>query len=411
MSRLRPLAGLLTANGISTTGTRISTIAVPWFVLTTTGSASRTGLTALAEMTPLVVLQALGGPLADRLGVRRVALACDVLGAVAVAAIPLAHVAGLLDFPRLLVLVALVGATRGPGEAAHHALIPSVVAAAGQPTERVTGLAGAVDRGASTLGAAIAAGLIGLLGATGALVADAGSFAVSLVLLAITTRGLGGPVPRDPAEAEATYLADLRAGWRFMSHDAVLMGIGMMVAITNLLDQAFTSVLLPVWARDSGRGVAAVGLFGTTFGAAALLGSVLAAAYATRLPRYWTYLIAFCICGLPRFLVFALPAPLAAVIAVSVIAGFASGFLNPILGAVLFERIPAPMMGRVSAMNIAMSWSLIPFGGVLGGALVVAIGGGPALAVAGVGYFAATILPALQPRWREIDRRSSGASP
>ena len=43
MSR-RPLGGLLVANAISLTGTRISMIALPWFVLTTTGSAAQTGL-------------------------------------------------------------------------------------------------------------------------------------------------------------------------------------------------------------------------------------------------------------------------------------------------------------------------------------------------------------------------------
>ena len=38
-----------------------------------------------------------------------------------------------------------------------------------------------------------------------------------------------------------------------------------------------SSVLVPVWARDSGYGVAAVGLMGAAFGAAAIIGSVAAA--------------------------------------------------------------------------------------------------------------------------------------
>ena len=48
------------------------------------------------------------------------------------------------------------------------------------------------------------------------------------------------------------------------------MGISVMVAITNLLDQAWSVVLVPVWARDSGYGVGAVGLLAATFGAAAV---------------------------------------------------------------------------------------------------------------------------------------------
>ena len=57
--------------------------------------------------------------------------------------------------------------------------------------------------------------------------------------------------------------------------------------------------------------------------------------------------------------------------------GFASGFLNPILGAVIYERIPTPLMGRVTSLNTALCWSLMPFGGLLGGVLVQAIGLSP----------------------------------
>lgn len=406
MSRRRlPLIGYLTALGISTTGTRVSTIAIPWFVLTTTGSATATGLAAMAEMTPLVLLQALRGPITDRLGPRRIAMACNAAGAVIVATIPLLHLLGQLDFGRLLAIVALAGAARGPGEAAQYAMLPAIIRNAGTATERATGLSGAVERGASTTGAAVAAFLIGLLGSAGALVVDAASFGLAFVVLAMTTRGLATPQAGTPATS--SYAEDLRTGWRFMRGDFVLMGIGVMVALTNLFDQAFSSVLLPVWAHDSGRGVAAVGLYGTVFGLAAIAGSVVAAAYAQRLPRYWTYLIAFAICGAPRFVALALGVPMSMVLTVAVGAGFASGFLNPILSAVLFERTPEALIGRVSAMNIAMSWSLLPLGGILGGVLVSATGIAPALLLAGAGYFAATMLPAVQPRWRELDRSPS----
>ena len=86
-------------------------------------------------------------------------------------------------------------------------------------------------------------------------------------------------------------------------------------------------------------------------------------------------------------------------------AGFAAGFINPVLGAVVFERIPAHLMGRVSALNTALCWSLIPLGGLVGGLLVGGFGLGVAMLLCGAAYFAATTLPALQPRWRDMDRR------
>ena len=72
--------------------------------------------------------------------------------------------------------------------------------------------------------------------------------------------------------------------------------------------------------------------------AAAAQHEVVAAAYGTRLPRFQTYLVAFLITGLPRFVLFAAGAPLWMILAMCVIGGASSGFLNPVLGAVTFER-------------------------------------------------------------------------
>ena len=112
----RPLYGWLGADALSLTGTRISMIAIPWFALTTTGSATQTGLVAFAEMTPMVILKVLGGPVIDRLGPWRVAVTCDLGSSAAVVLIPILNELGLLTFPVLLGLVALAGALRGPGD-------------------------------------------------------------------------------------------------------------------------------------------------------------------------------------------------------------------------------------------------------------------------------------------------------
>ena len=124
--------------------------------------------------------------------------------------------------------------------------------------------------------------------------------------------------------------------------------------------------------REDGAG--AVGLFLGTFSAAAVLGSVVASAAGDRLPRYLTYVVCFSLVGLPRFLVLGLEVPLGWVLPVCVGMGFACGFINPILGAVIYERIPAHLVGRVTSLNSALCWSLIPLGGLLGGALVAAGG-------------------------------------
>ncbi len=402
-----PLYGWLTAEAISLLGTRVSMIAIPWLVLVTTGSPTRTGLVAVAELTPLVIFKATGGPLVDRVGPRRMAIGADLLSMLVVGLIPVLHGAGSLGFPMLLVLVALGGALRGPGDAAVSAMVPSLSRRADVPLERVTGLSSALERGASMIGAAIAGGLVVTVGAANAVAVDAVSFGVCAVVLLATTAGLdqrvGGEV------LPSSYVAELREGWDFLRHDPVLMALCVMVAVTNLLDLAWSAVLLPVWARDSGAGVGALGLVFAIWGGASMVGSFVAAAYGTRLPRFTTYVVAFLVTGLPRFVLFALGVPLWAILAMCVVGGCASGFLNPVLGAVEFERIPPALVGRVTALNGAVCWSLMPLGGVLGGVLVSGVGLNPALLVIGVCYFVATMAPVFLPRFREMDRRQPDA--
>jgi len=399
--RRTPLYGWLTAELVSLCGTRLSMIAIPWLVLTTTGSASLTGLVGFAEMTPYVLAKAFGGPLIDRFGGRRLWLLCDLASMAVVAAVPLLHAAGALSLPLLVLLVALLGLFRGPGDSAKHALVPDIVDIAGVPMERVTGLAGTAERLASTAGAALAGMLVAAIGPAAALLVDAASFGVSAVLVALTA-------PRRSRAAEDDdglgYLQRLRDGCQFLRRDKVLVAITAMLAVTNLLDIAYTTVLVPVWAKDGGYGAETVGLLFGAFSAASAGGAVVAAAIGHRLPRFAAYLVAFLITGAPRFVVLAVDAPVWTVLAVAVSAGFASGFLNPILGAVLFERIPRPLVGRVTSLSTSLCWAGIPLGGVVGGVLVTAVGLAPALLVCGAAYLLATMAPAVRPQFREMDR-------
>ena len=88
IARLSSTNWLLGLQAISLVGTKISLVAIPWFVLTTTGSAALTGFVATAEMAPYVVAKALAGPVIDRVGGKRVSVACDAASAVFVGLIP-----------------------------------------------------------------------------------------------------------------------------------------------------------------------------------------------------------------------------------------------------------------------------------------------------------------------------------
>lgn len=411
MSDRRPFAALAVAEAFSISGTRLSQIAVPWLVLTTTGSAVWTGVVGFAEMLPYVVAKALGGPVVDRVGAKTVAVTADSCSVLIVGLIPLLHSLGMLRLTWLIPIAALMGVVRGPSDGAKSSLVPAVAERGAIPLERVTGVMGAIERLGGTVGAAAAGAVVAVIGAPQALLVNAVTFGVAAVCI---SRGLSTskhPGSHDDStvsdDAEASYTQQLLEGWRFLRGDSVLVGITVMVSLTNVLDQAWTAVLLPVWAHATGHGAGAVGLVLAAMAGPSIVGALTAAAVGERLPRLPVYVIGFVLAGLPRFSIFAFDTPVWLMVVVLATVGFVSGFCNPILGAVSFERIPRHLVGRVSALKTSLCWSLIPFGGLLGGGLAALLGWRAATMAAGIGYGAVALMPLLRRSFRDFRKQQA----
>ncbi|QYO78695.1 MFS transporter [Devosia salina] len=407
MSRSGPLVALAAATVASTGGTRLSAIAIPWLVLTTTGNPVLTGAVSLAEMLPYVLAKALGGPLIDRVGARRVAMWCDACSVAAIALLPILFWAGLLSIWVLTPVVALIGVLRAPSDASKQAMVPRIAELSAVPLERVTGVLGASDRLAGTLGAAGAGVLIAIIGPVPALIANAAAFSLSALIVRFGVPLAANTATAEPApEASQTYGAAFAAGWAVLRGDPVLVGLVVMIAFTNLFDQAYATLLLPVWVRSSGLDVSWVGILLAVFSGAAIAGAALAAAVAERVPRLTIYTIGFVCAGPVPLMTLALGAPLPVILPAFVLSGFAAGFLNPIIGALLFERIPAPMVGRVIALVGAQAWALIPFGGLYAGLLVENVGVAVALGATASLYLLATLAPVALPSFRQMNRKA-----
>jgi predicted MFS family arabinose efflux permease len=129
------------------------------------------------------------------------------------------------------------------------------------------------------------------------------------------------------------------------------------------------------------------------------------------MPRRLVFFVAFLIAGAPRFVVLAAGMPIPVILAVFMANGFAAGFLNPILGAIDYERIPRHMLGRVGAIGDALSWAGIPVGGVLAGVVVGATGLVPALLIGAIAYALVTNLTGLHPGWRAMSHQPAAAEP
>jgi MFS family permease len=405
----RGIVGLLTSVGVSFLGTRMSFIAIPWFVLATTHSPTRTGLVAFAEMTPYVLVQGLGGPYVDRIGAWRLAVTTDLVATAAVGSIPVLYAVDHLSLALLCLAVAVAGAARGAGDSSRYVMVPGVTRAAGAAMERGAGLSDGVSRLAGMIGAPLAGVLIAVWSAPDVVAIDAATFAVSALLVALLVPRSAAPErpapgPDEPSSGPSGYVASLREGFAHLRADRLLLGIAVMVLVTNLVDQASGSVLMPVWSKDVTGSSVALGLMAGVFGIGAVSGNLVLTWLAPRLPRRTTYGWCFLLAGAPRFFVMALAGSVSPVLFVLAVAGFGAGGINPILGAVEYERVPAHLQARVLGALGALAWAGIPVGALAGGLAVETFGLRPTLVVAGLVYLVTTLSPFVFPAWRGMER-------
>ncbi|GLZ37286.1 MFS transporter [Actinokineospora sp. NBRC 105648] len=403
MSRV-PLVALLAANALSICGTTMTLLAVPWFVLQTTGSPARTGLVAGVEVAGTVVAAVLGGPVVDRLGRRAASVLSDLLGAAAVAAVPLLFATTGLPFGLLLALTGVLGLVSAPGVLARSSLMPGLISRAGVSAERAAGAYDGVSRGAKMLGAPLAGVLIAIWGAQQVLLVDAGTFLASALLVGVA-------VPAGPGAARGIgYLARMRMGLDYLRGDRLFRVVLALLFATNMIDTAFVSVLAPVYARDVLHSSVALGLVLGTLGGGALLGTLAYTLVGPRLSRARAFALAFLVSGAPRYVVLFVEPGLPAILAVIAVCGFASGALNPILGVLQYERVPEGVRPMVVGLLNAGSFAGMPLGALFAGLAVQGVGLATTLAVSGVLYLVITLGPFVFPVWRGMDRRPAEAA-
>ena len=402
---LGALTALLSAHAVSQTGNVVTAFAIPFYVLELGGSGLEVGIAAFFATAPVVIGGPLGGVVVDRVGHRRASIVADLVSGGAVLAMPVLALTVGLPFWALLGLVFAAGLLDTPGQTARRVMLPALTDRAGVRIERSVGLLDGSDRLARLVGATVAGLLVATVGPVATLFVNAAAFAVS----ALVTR-FGVPATPAPAvdagepAAPASYWSDLADGFRFVAGDPLMRLVVALVLVTNLFDAARASSMVPLYADERLGGAAALGLLVAVMGGAALVGNVAFGFVAHRVPRRVTFAVCFALAGGPPNAAFALGAPLPVLVAAVALAGLAAGALNPILGAVQFERVPGRMRGRVFGLVNAGAWAGVPLGALLGGIAVDTVGFTAAFGVVAVAYTLVTLTPLTGGTWRQMER-------
>jgi MFS family permease len=358
-------------------------LALPWFVLVTTGSAAKMSLVLAVEILPVALLGIPSGALIARLGARTTMVVSDAARAPLMLAIPLLHEAGALTFPVLLVFVFALGSFMAPYFSAQRLILPELVG----DDERTVGQANAVvegtQRATALLGPSLAGVLIALMGATNVLYLDAASYFISFLILVTL-------VPRRPPVAESEDARGLLAGIRFLLRDPLLRVLALTALFLNMFGQML-SASLPVLAfEEFDESSTIAGLFFAAFGAGALLGAILAVKLVPKFDPIRLGAVGLVAFTLPLPLL-GLPLPAAAVIVVVFTAAVFGPIINAPLIGVLTMRTPEALRPKVMTGLLTMALLAGPLGLLVVGPLLGAWGPRPVLLFVAVGQFLASL--------------------
>jgi MFS family permease len=381
------LRAIVVAETVSSLGSQMTFLALPWFVLMSSGSATRMGLVFAVELLPIALLGIPSGVMVQRLGVRRTMLLCDGVRGPLVALVPLLHIVGVLSFGALLAIVFILGVATSPYVSAQRLVLPEAFADDEVLVVQGNGLLEGATRFAMLLGPAVAGVLIGWIGTVNVLWIDAVSFALSfLILLA----GLPRPTV-SLADAAAQGSTGALAGARFVLGNPVLRRVSAAALLFGFLFPILLASLPVLTERHFGANPRIAGLLFGAWGAGAVLGAFGVMRVATKLPPLRMGGLAAVALALPLWLL-ALPLTAWQLALILLVSGVFTPMLNAPLITLILLRTPEEV--RAQTITFVMTANLLagPLGYAIAGPALERWGISPVLLIVAAGISAAAVL-------------------
>lgn len=356
---------LFLGQALSVVGDRMTQVVVPFAVLSIGGSVSDVGIVAAAGFLPFIALGLFGGVVADRLQRRRILIASDSVRLATQATTGILLLSGHAQVWQLAALTAVFGAADSFFSPAFGGLLPQTIAEPHhlQPANALRGMSFSTG---SIVGPALGGVAVATVGEGGALLADAGTFAVSvLCLLGLrpTLVQRGDPEP---------FAADLRGGWREVRARTWVWSFLLAMVVYHAVVLPSIFVLGPVLAEDEMDGATSWAIITTAFGLGSIVADLLLLRWRPRFAlRAAAIGLIFASC---QAAIIGSGLPVLAIAAVEFVSAIGVSAFFTLWETSLQEHIPEASISRVTSYDYAASAGMIPLGVIVAGPLSQALG-------------------------------------
>jgi MFS family permease len=378
---LRPLGGLWrhpnflrlwSAQAVSALGSQVTLLALPLTALLVLHARSyEVALLATAGSLPNL-LGIPAGVWVDRVRRRPVMIAADLSRAALLVSAPVAYGLGILTLPQLYVIAVVNGSLSVLFEIASQAYLPSVVTRTHLIEANAKFEASRVV--ASAAGPGAGGGLISLVTAPLALLADAASFVTSACLIGSVSRRDAPPqVEHDGTGARRQ---ELREGGRYVLSHPYLRPLLLAHSLANLALGLVWAIVIVYAVRELGLTAAVVGIVLSLGQIGGFGGAVFGRRIAERLGVGRTVVTAFFLFG-PATVVLAV-APRSAAILFLALGWIFENLARALYGvsatSIRQALVPDGLQARVTGFSTTAGTGAFPLGTAIGGALAGGLG-------------------------------------
>jgi MFS family permease len=367
----RPFALLWSGQTISRLGDSVYRIALAWWVLEKTGSATAMGTVLVFSSVPMLLFLLVGGVVVDRFPRLRVMLISDLLSGAVVLAVALLAYGNLLEVWHIYIASIVFGLVEAFFYPAYTATVPDITFKELLPSANsLTSLSQAAG---SIVGPALGASIIALGGTSLAFGLDGISFLISAVFLWLILRS--NPTPHLPPSKGVTktpggigqMLEDLRQGLKAVIASPWLWISISLFGFINITASGPRSVALPFLVSDNLHAdVGTLGLFTSVFSVGFVVGALWLGHYTQLRRRGLIAYLATAFGGLTSA-VFGLSSSIPILSVAALLTGITIAVISLIWTNTLQELVPPELLGRVSSIDALGSFVLMPIGFGLAG--------------------------------------------
>ncbi|MEV5964256.1 MFS transporter [Kribbella sp. NPDC051952] len=392
---------------LSFTGSMVTAIALPVLVYRLSGSTVLTAMVTALEAAPYLLTGLFAGALADRWNRRRTMVTSDLINAVVVGSIPIAHLLGILTVLQVLIVAFTVQAVYTFFDGANFGALPVLVGRA-----RVAQANSAVWSATSLIELLVPplTGLIlAVLSPATLLAVDALSFVASALAVRAIVRAMSERrVEQQPLRPRVVF-ADIAEGLRFLVRHPGVRTMTIVGSLQSFAGGGFMALIV-VWC-DRVLHVGTSGLrFGLVWGTWGIGGLIAALGLPRLLKRYPP--AAITLYAVPVSALVGVLTPLAPgwIVAAIALLVWGSAYMLVIVNSVSYRQqvTPEHLLGRVNTAGRMLSWGVgWTLGAVLGGILGNAVGIRTGMVLMGLAGFVGVLVAWTSP----LRRTAAGHDP